>query len=205
MKALDSGTEAKKREGKIVVRHNNKDLTFAVPCFGPQAYHKISEQIDGAGLLRPTFAETVSLVYSVIQNQKGQYARQVLDILNHHWFWGFNDIVYKPREGAFISDRNRKNIHVPFGFRTGKQSVEELVKNPFVIAIAEGKEGVEKLVKIAKTFKDEPSIFGLKEVESIELRVAGIDAYNDPNFQGLNISGDLLLRRGDGYAFGLLA
>ncbi|HLF53667.1 MAG TPA: hypothetical protein VI544_00650 [Candidatus Nanoarchaeia archaeon] len=204
MGSLDSKIEAGKREGKIVVQHNSKDITFVAPCFGPQGYHKVGEQIDGAGLLRPTFAETVSLVYSVIQNQNNQYTNQVLHILSRYWLWGFSNITYIPREGVFISDRNRENVHVPFGFKTGEQSIAQIAKNPLVLALAEGGEGVEKLVEIAKTFQHKPSIWGLKRVDDIEHRAAGLDAYNDSNFNGLNISGDILLSGKDGYAFGLL-
>jgi hypothetical protein len=146
--------EVKEGRTTIVVPHQGKELIFVAPHAKPSSYGFVGVKIDKAGLLRPTFAETVSLVYSATQNKSNRYAKQVLDILNNGRFWGFNGIRYEPKEGVFISDRNREEVHVPFGFIIGEQSLEELVKNPFVLALVEGEEGAEKLAKIAETGKN---------------------------------------------------
>lgn len=202
-KSNKSSTEFEVKEGRttITVPHQGKRITFVAPHFGRGRYHDVGEQIDGTGLLRPTFAETVSLVYSATKNQDNNYAMQVLDILNRNWFWGFNEIVYKPGEGAYISDRNRKNIHVPFGFKTGEQSIDALVENPFVIALAEGKEGAEKLAKIAKS-KRTPLVWSYEKVSSTEKRVASLNFDSGRLNLGSDSWGDNYLGDG-GCAFGV--
>ena len=181
--------EVKEVRTEITVPHQGKRITFVAPHFGPGTYAAVGKQIDESGLLRPTFAETVSLVYSATQNQDNKYAKyQVLGALKggwflelfgslrDRWFWGFNRIRFEPKEGAFISDRNRQEIHVPFGFETEDQSLEAFVKNPFVLALAEGDEGVEKLVKIAESQKLTPSnIWGFKNVYGTEYALCALD------------------------------
>jgi len=198
-----SNTEFEVKEGRttIVVPHKGKRVTFVAPYFGTGTYNQVGKQIDDAKLLRPTFAETVSLVYSAIQNKDKKYAQQVLDILNTNWLWGFNNIIYKPKEGAFISDRNRKDVHVPFGFKTGEYSIANLVKNPFVLALTEGEEGAEKLGKIAKSQKITPCVWSFDKVDSKTNRVASLDSDEDG---GLNVNGDYLVGDGNGVAFGVL-
>ena len=168
--------EVKEGRTTIVVSHQDRNIAFVAPHAGPSTYNAVGEQIDNAGLLRPTFAETVSLAYSATQNQDNKYAKQVLDILKNRWFWGFNAIRYEPKEGAFISDRNRKDVHVPFGFKIGEQSLDAFVKNSFVLALAEGEEGAEKLAKIAKSQKITPHVWSFEGVNSTEKRVSALDS-----------------------------
>jgi len=198
-----SNTEFEVKEGRttIVVPHKGKRVTFVAPYFGTGTYNQVGKQIDDAKLLRPTFAETVSLVYSAIQNKDKKYAQQVLDILNTNWLWGFNNIIYKPKEGAFISDRNRKDVHVPFGFKTGEYSLPNLVKNPFVLALTEGKEGAEKLGKIAKSQKKTPHVWSFDGVDSTEKSVACLASSWDG---GLDVDGSDLDDGDDGFAFGMV-
>ncbi len=168
--------EVKEGRTTIVVPHQGKRITFIAPHFGPSTYNAVGEQIDEAGLLRPTFAETVSLVYSATQNPDRRYAKQVLGILNDRLFWGFNTIRYEPNQGAFISNRNRSDVNVPFGFKTGENSLEEFVKNPFVLALAEGEEGADKLVKIAKSMKITPYVWSFGKVKSTEKTASALDS-----------------------------
>ncbi len=96
---MTNKSEFEVKEGRttIVVPHQGKRITFVAPHAGPSTYSAVGEEIDNAGLLRPTFAEIVSLVYSATQNLDNKYAKQVLDILNDRWFWGFNTIRYEPK------------------------------------------------------------------------------------------------------------
>ncbi len=198
---MTNKTDFEVKEGRttITVPHQGKRITFVAPYAGPLNYNAVGKKIDKARLLRPTFAETVSLVYSATQNQDNKYAQQVLDILKNSWFWGFNGIIYKPKEGAFISDRNRKDIHVPFGFKTGENSLEEFVKNPFVLALVEGEEGAEKLGKIAKSLKLIPHVWSFYKVSSTEKRVARLSSDGDDR---LDVDGGSFDVNCDGCAFG---
>jgi len=188
------------KEGRTLIRvsHQNENITFVAPYFGPAHYDEVGNQIDRAGLLRPTFAETVSLVYSAIENKDNKYAKQVLGILNDGYnFWGFNKIKYNPKVGVWISDRNRKNVHVPFELKTGKNSFNELV----VLALAEGEEGVEKLVKITKSLKKKSYdwSFDLENVDSTEYnRVASLESHDRAIYCGRYCNCD------GGCAYGIL-
>jgi hypothetical protein len=189
------------RRTTIVVPHQGRRITFVAPNFGSSTYNAVGEQIDNARLLRPTFAETVSLVYSATQNPDNKYAKQVLDILKKRWFWGFNTTRYEPKQGAFISDRNRKEVNVPFGFKTGENSLEEFVNNSFVLALAEGEEGAEKLVKIAKSLRLKPYVQSFEGVNSTEKRVSALYSLG---YVGLYVGGSNYVNYFGGCAFGLL-
>jgi hypothetical protein len=169
--------EVKEGRTTIVVPHQGKRITFVAPHAGPSTYNAVGEQIDNAGLLRPTFAEIVSLVYFATENKDNKYAERVLDILKNKRLWGFNTIRYEPKEGAFISDRNREDVQVQFGFKTGDNSLDEIVKNPFVLALTEGEEGAEKLATIAKSLKQTPHVWSFEGVDSTANRVAELSSY----------------------------
>jgi len=182
----------------ITVPHQSREITFVAPSYGPGTYNEVGEQIDKAGLLRPTFAETVSLVHSAVQNRDNKYTAKIIKIYRHHVFWGFNDLEKRHNEGVLISGRNR-NICVPFGYKKSEHALEKLVKNPFVLALAEGKEGAEKLAEIAEScnvpwdwYFEDPD-FGVKGAACLS---SNGDGYR------LTVL-DVLGGDYDGYAYGL--
>ena len=181
----------------ISVPHQGGEVMFATSKFGPSNYNKVGEQIDNAGLLRPTFAETVSLVYAALQNKSNplalstkRYANDILDTLTNNWFWTFNDAVYIPE-------------YIPKNFRIHKDTVREFsldnfLANPSVYALAEGKEGTEKLVKIAGSLGKKPFVRIFGDVDKKRTTVAF--RYSDWNSQ--DSSSDINNLNG-GCAFGL--
>ncbi len=223
-KPLFKVKEGEESRDMITVSHQNKEITFVAPLFY-ETYIQVRNQIDDAKLLRPTFAETISLVHSAVKatystdKTSKKYAQEIIQILDHERFWGFNSVAYKPREGIFISDRNRKDVRVPFGFKIGENSLEEFAENPFVLALAEGKEQVGKLVEIAKSgcripyvgsfsgpLIDSCSTFGPSPVMATSLGARIMDFSGcwlcvDSHHRGIN---DKDYQCGRGFAFGLL-
>jgi len=169
---------------KLYVPHLDGEITFAHLKIGPGTYASVGTEISAQELIRPTMAQTVSLVYSAFQNKDNKYSQEIKKILKDKRFWGFTGNRYvKSDKGIYIEDNpeikkgrvlvdNRDNLikrlesnddsvrFVPFGFRTEEQFPENLEKNPYVIGLA-GEEGAEKLAEVADMYKLKPCVFVL--------------------------------------------
>ena len=186
------------REGRteIDVPHQNGILTFIHPYMGPNTFAKVGEQIDEKNLQRPTYAQTASLAHTAWQNQDNKYSQEIIKLLKSNWFWGFNGILYVPKEGAFIEDAPKvvdgrvsmdksalvKRLEAgdkavrfaPFGFKTGEQSAKDLAKNAFIIALA-GEEGAEKLTEVAGKYSAKPYVNSYNKIDQETVRVPALD------------------------------
>ncbi len=92
----------------IVVTEPGKQITFNTSPFGPGSYIEVGNEIDKAGLRRPTIKDTVSLVYSAMQNPDNEYSKQVLRIFNDDWFWAFDRVTpsmdFKPKGELYFKN-----------------------------------------------------------------------------------------------------
>jgi len=176
----------KENKTKLYVSHLGGEITFAHPNVGPETYVNVGTEISTQGLIRPSMAQTASLVYSAFRYRDSKYSQEIERILKNEWLWVFTGNRYvKSDNGVYIEDNpkikegkilidNRDNLikrlesndnsvrFVPFGFEKGEQKLRELEKNPYVIGLA-GKEGAEKLAEVAGTYKSEPLIFVLNK------------------------------------------
>jgi len=183
--------------GKVELRvpFEKGELSFIHPAHGPGTYVDVGDKISKAGLRKPTMAETASLVHAAWQNQDNTYSKEIIDKLRTRWLWGFNGILYVPKEGAYIKDNpglvdgkvrmnkdelttkleaNDQSVRfVPFGFKIEEQTSGELAKNPFVIGLA-GEEGAEKFAQIADKYKQKPWVFSFRDVDEEITRVASL-------------------------------
>ncbi|MEK6936552.1 MAG: hypothetical protein AABW58_00610, partial [Nanoarchaeota archaeon] len=183
---------------KLTVTHNGEDLTFIHPYFGPGTYSEVGNLIDQAKpkLLKPTLAQTASLVNTAF-NSKDRYSQEIVGLMKKGWLWGFTRILYIPKEGAYFKDntevkdekpylerselvkkleQNEPSVRfVPFGFKLGEMTPEELRKNQFVIGLV-GEEGADKLAEVAGKHRLNPVVYGLESVENIETRVSALDS-----------------------------
>ena len=198
--------EVMERKATITVPHQGKKITFVADCIGPSPYDDAGERINHGGLLKPTFAEVTSLIYSATRNKDDRYALIVLSIIRNNRLWGFNTVIFEPERGAFISDRNREHVCVPFGFKGGENSLEELVRNRFVLALAEGEEGAEKLAKIAESLKQKPYVRCPEPVDKTTTRVASLGSGGRGELGQLGIHCDFYYGGNDysGCAYGLV-
>ena len=217
MKTQDNQMKVKEGRTELTIDHNNEDLTFIYPSFGPNTYANVQNEIEQAKLEKPTIAQTASLVNSAF-NSNDKYSQEIQKLLKEKWLWAFTGILYVPNEGAYIQDnpekRNEKPFmeksslvklleakdpsvkFVPFGFKTEKMSPSELARNEFVIALA-GEEGADKLAETASKFRNPPYLWSFKSVDEAVTSVSALYSYwysvhrldVDGNYHGYNRSG----------------
>jgi len=219
------------KEGKThltEIPHEGSKIAFQHPSFRGD-YGSVAEQIDEAGLRRPSSAKTASLVYDAFQNQDGKYESETIKILNDQWFWEFTGNLYLPKSNQKINNgvildlnpeiANRKLVmekgslikrlkendssvkFVPFGYKIGKQNSFELMKNPYIVA-RYGEEGAEKIAEIASKYKENPHLWSFNSVdeELVRMSAVGSDWYFDDR---LEVSGNDWGVDGDGLSFGV--
>src|SRR3989344_4610146 len=175
------------KEGKtyLTVPHAGGELTFQHPAF-KGTYGNIAEQIDKAGLKRPNSQETASLVYDAFQNSEEKYSSEITSILRNDWLWEFTGNLYLPKSneeinngvilehnpkienGKLIMNKNslveRLNKNdplvkfVPFRYKIGEQTWQELSKNPYIVA-RYGEEGADKIAKVADKYSNKPYVW----------------------------------------------
>ena len=199
----------KVKEGRIELsaQHLDGEVTFIYPFAGPNTFAKVGEQINSQNLIRPTMAQTASLVYSAWQNPEEKYSAEIIKVLKSRWLWAFNGLLYTSK-GVYIQDlpkteNGRVSLSlselekklkqgdpsvrfVPNGYKTGEQSSSDLAKNPFVIDLA-GKEGAEKLAEVSDKYKNKPYVYALTNVKGQESRVAALGG--SWGFGGLDVVG----------------
>jgi len=215
------------REGKTYLdAHSQKgEISFLHPAFGPGNYVNVGTQIRESGLEQPTMEQTAYLVCDAWQNPKEKYSKEIIEKMKTNWLWGFNGLLYVPKEGIYIQDRpeirdgrvfmsqedlverlesNDKSVRfVEYdSFKRESQSSLELAKNPFIIALA-GEEGADKLAQVADNYKIKPFLWTIdgKDVKNLQQRVASLYSFIVGLrliVYGINWDGN------GGYAFGVL-
>ena len=158
------------RRTEIYVPHLDEVLAFTLLMTGPNHFKKVMGAIDKDGGLRPTTAQTLSLVDLVLQNPDEEHCRYILSrfmrgylLTSTENLFGKTDVIIydyddvdgtMPRDRAGLVKRHKdgdKAVRiVPYGFRTGRQSTDEFLKNPWVIAQIKDKEMLEIVRKVAE-------------------------------------------------------
>jgi len=208
---LDALLNPKSKEEQISRGNFNLDKVY-----GPGAYADIGKEIEKDGLLRPTMAETVSLVYdSFFDKIDKEYSNKIKKIMEDKWLGAFTGILYIPNKGAYIQDdpeirnsraymkesdlvkklqRNDKSARfVPFGYKIGYMTPKELEKNEFIIGLA-GIEGAEKLAEVAGKaagkYKDNPYLGSFKSIDKPEVRFSAVGSSLDGGDYRLLVDGN---------------
>ena len=214
------------REGRTYLDANSNKgkISFVSPAFGPSTYAKVGQEITDAGLERPTMEQTASLAYDAWQNPDEKYSKDIIGKMRTNWLWGFNGLLYVPKEGVYIQDRpevqNGRVVmdqtdlvkkmesgdesvrFVHFGFKRESQSSLELSKNPFIQALA-GEEGADKLAQVSENYKIKPFVWALYNVDNPTIRVASLGSNRDLDGDRLRVRGYDWGDDNDGYAFGV--
>ena len=165
---------------EIYVPHLGEVLAFSLPMNGPNYFNGVMSAIDADKGLRPTIAQTFSLVDLTLQNPEDEHCKNILSKFRNNYFltatenlWGKDDvIVYDNVDGKMPSDRKSlikrhkdgdKAVRiVPYGFQTETQSVDELLKNPYVIAQVGDKNMFEAVKRVVEgVSKDKPYVWAL--------------------------------------------
>ena len=173
---------------KLKVPHEGGEISFQYSPF-KGTYASVAEQIDKAGLKRPTSAETASLVYDSWKNPKEKYQSEIIEILKDNWFWEFTGNLYLPKSNEEINngvilDLDSQNLKFENGkLVMNKHSLIQRLKDndslvkfvPFGYKIGEqtpkelekneyiikryGKEGAEKIAEVASKYKNNPYLW----------------------------------------------
>ncbi|MFH1503740.1 MAG: hypothetical protein ABIE36_03725 [Candidatus Diapherotrites archaeon] len=78
-------------------------LTFNAQKVGPMKFNGLINADYGKGFRMPTMPELVPLVYTSLENQEYETAKNVIKTLKNHWLIGNTAIHYFP-EGMFVQD-----------------------------------------------------------------------------------------------------
>ena len=189
--------------GKIVVarteiyaHHLGEVLAFSLPMTGPNTYKTVMGAIDEDAGLRPTTAQTFSLVDLALKNPNDEHCKDILSKFNNKYFWtatenlcGKEDvIVYDNVDGKMPSDRKSlikrhkdgdKAVRiVPYGFQKERQSVDELLKNPYLIAQVGNKDMLDVVERVAKgVSKNKPYVWALNPTQEDVKRYTALLSY----------------------------
>ena len=150
------------KEKELAVNHNGKDLTFSSSYY-LGSYSSVGRQIDLGGLIKPTMAETASLIddqFLILNNLIREVGllvfTETLYVSNGVYIQDRPDFLRFMDESDLIKrlERNDSSVRfVPFGFKIGEMTCSELAKNPFVIGLS-GEEGAQKLAEVSGKYED---------------------------------------------------
>jgi hypothetical protein len=173
--------------------------TFIHSYHGSGTYAKVMGEIDAAGLVRPTFGDTVVLVHSAWQNPKEKFSKEIIQLMKSDWLVADTAILYVPNEGAYVQDHPQTNENgwpvmdkmdlaekleagdkavrfAELDYQTSKMSVEALAKNKFIQALCGSKETSQMIVELAQKYSDKPYLWAFDNVDSEITRVASLDS-----------------------------
>ena len=221
MKTETQNTGLDTEVGRTLLKPRGTNLIFVHPSYGPDNYAKVKEQIEQDNLRTATMAETASLVHAAF-NSDDKYSEEIKQIMKDRWLWVFTGALYTPKLG-YIQDNPETRNGMPYmdesdlikkleakdpsvrtfnyGYKTGKMSPAELVRNEYVQALA-GEEGAEKLADVASKFKQNPYLYSFESVDKPLTRVSALDSGWDLDC-GLVVSGFSHGYDRDGSAFGV--
>lgn len=207
----------------MVFPHQGEILTAMHPFYGPTNSRTLQNLIRKDRCKEPTSAQLTSFVHEYFNGDEPQ-AKEVNQIMEINRFRGFTGILYLPQKqiAHFIDypkfdeenfvDRDdllkrlgESRAQVPFKYlKEGSVDWRKVAKHPYFIAWAGGKEGAEKLAKLASEHPSQKAyIGGVPEISNLKepiARIGGLDSCSDNR---LGIAGNHY-GHGSGYAFGVL-
>jgi len=186
---------------ELTVKHLGEDLTFMYPFFCPVTPMQVIEGFGSQreieeGFLPPTMAQIASLVYTAFNPNGDGYSKKIQELVRRNFLWTCTGSLTIPGKGLYIQDYppivdGMPNIStndlerrveegelrfVPFGFKTGEMSPRDLAENLYVQALA-GKEGAEKLGRVAKEYESNPFLWVLTHTNEPHTRVSLLVSY----------------------------
>ena len=203
-------------------KHGNGSLTSAYPLEGPGTHQGVMGAITEGELLRPTTAQTFSLIDFALSNPDDEQCKDIVSRVRKQWLWtatenlwGNEDVIlYDNVDGKMPSDRaslikrmkdGDKSVRVAkYGFKTEGQSVSDLVANPYIIAQVGDKDFAEDVVaRVAKKIsKRNPYVYALSPQNRDLKRYTAVNS--DWVGDGLYVVGDYHDAYDNGYASGVL-
>jgi len=184
----------------LTVPHEGGEICFQHPIF-KGIYASVAEQIDNNGLQRPNSPQIASLAYDAFQNPNKKYQKEIIKILKENLIYEYTGNLYLPKSNAeinngvileinpVIEDRRLsmdkpslikmldmdilKGKFVPFGYKIGEQTWQELEKNAYIIA-RYGEKGASKIAEIASMFKLNPRLLSFDSIEREKITMSSL-------------------------------
>lgn len=194
---MENATEAEPRirvgRTEMDFPHQGKILTAVHPFYGPANSRTLQNLIRKEGYVEPTSAQLTSFIHEYFNGDEPQ-AKEVNQIMKNRHFKGFTGILYIPQEQIahfidypeFSKDSivNRDNLferltesyaQVPFEhLKEGSVNWRKVAKHPYFVAWAGGKEGAEKLAKLASKHPRKEAYIGVPNVSYLKKSIAEI-------------------------------
>ncbi len=202
---------------EIYVPHLGEVLAFSLPMNGPSYFKNVMGSIDEDKGLRPTTGQTISLVDLAMQNPDEEHCKEILRKFRNNYFWTAtenlwgkdNVIVYDNIDGKMPSDRKSlikrhkdgdKSVRiVPYGFKTENQTVDELLKNPYVLAQVGDKDLLDVVKRVAEGIsKKMPYVWTLGSTDEDLKGYTALGSYW--NVDRVGFDGSYVDNDGGGYA-----
>lgn len=222
MEAVQLKGNGQIRAGRIEldVPHLGKTLTYVLPLIGPSYHKTVMSKIDSQALLRPTTAQTFSLVDLALKNQDNQYCAEIVNRFKNNYLWTSTESITSP-EGHIVYDNvdgkmpqdskglvrladggdTRIRVVKP-GFKTGFFSLPDFLKHPVLIAQV-GEQMIPIVERVAKTLnKAGGYVFTVEKSKTDDKRLTAVDSlrYN----VRLGLDGDYRDGYNNGFASGVL-
>jgi hypothetical protein len=182
----------------------DEGLTFNAQRVGPTTFGGLREADYGERFRMPTMPEIVPLVYASLKNQDYDTAKNVVKTLRDRWITGNTAVLYVPdgmfvqdnpemkngrilmsqkvlegklgstqEKGVVFSD-DRTIRFTPYNYARESQTPLQLSSNTGVVALVGGEENAEKPAKASEHYKAKPYFWALDNVDSPQVRVAGL-------------------------------
>jgi len=111
MKNMTDKSQTKTNQPRIIrvrtelwVPHNSREIGFASPAFGSNAYIDVGKEILSKGLNLPTGDYTASLLHPAYCNNQvknEQEFKDVRNIMKNNWLWVFNRNLWN-KNGVYV-------------------------------------------------------------------------------------------------------
>ena len=171
-------------------------------------YEGVAKQIAKENLELPTSPQIASLIYEMAKNPKKEFS-ELIKTLENRWIWEYTGNLYLPKSNNEINNgiileslpkikkeeikMNRKSLikrlqeedplvkFVPFGFKTGNQTWQELEKNEYLVA-RYGEEGAEKIASLVAQLPMKSFLWSVDLYKKIEKETARISLLKFSNY-----------------------
>ena len=100
-------------DAELYIPHEDKEITFAYPSFGPDTYQSVGKQILEHNLEIPTAEQTASLLYSAyFSDEKNEPEfENIRDVMRNRWLWIFNRKLWTDKGVYTKFDPEAKGIN----------------------------------------------------------------------------------------------
>jgi|APSaa5957512622_1039677.scaffolds.fasta_scaffold31612_2 hypothetical protein len=195
--ALKGNGQVRQGRTEIDVPYNDGKITFVQPLVGPNYHAEVMGSIDSQGLLRPTTAQTLSLVDLAMQNPDEAHCKEILERFRKNYLWTSTEslsfpegvIVYDNVDGKMpstskelmkLADKNDPRARfVQRGFKTGEMRISEFLEHPYTVAQV-GEDMLPVVQRVAEQLnKKYAYIYGLDEASQDTKRFTAVYVYVD--------------------------